>query len=234
MYFTKFPKTYYTLDNRKTVQIVTNILARVIFTDEVKNNFSAYDEYDIEDGDTPEILAYKLYGDSNLHWIILCLNDILDPRFEWPLDTYTLTKFVENKYASINGVHHYEDGSNLTVNGNVILFSSSGFTNFSTNDVVVNNTNVGTGSIVYKANANMITVLVSDGGFISGDSVKLSTNSSVNCNITSSIVLTGVPITNYIYEDQQNETRRRIKVLKSQYIQQVIKEFESQMNQLNG
>ena len=85
MYFQKFPQTFYSLDNRASVQVVTNFLLRSVFPDEIKNNFTAFDEYDVRDGETPENLAFELYGDTNLHWIILHANEILDPRFDWPL-----------------------------------------------------------------------------------------------------------------------------------------------------
>ena len=54
MYFKSFPYTYYSLDDASTVQVVTNITSRAVLSDEVKNNLSLYDEYDIKDGETPE------------------------------------------------------------------------------------------------------------------------------------------------------------------------------------
>ena len=80
MYFDKLPVTYYTLDDARSVQLVRNIFLRVIITDEIKNNYSVYDEYDIQDGETPEILSSKIYGNSEYHWLILHMNEIIDPR----------------------------------------------------------------------------------------------------------------------------------------------------------
>ena len=57
MYFQNFPYTYYSLDNTNTVQIVTDITNRAVISDEVKNNLGLYDEYDIKDGETPELVA---------------------------------------------------------------------------------------------------------------------------------------------------------------------------------
>lgn len=71
MYFSKFPLTLYSLDDRRSIQLVTNIATRTIILDSVKENLTTYEYYDIQDGDTPEILAYKFYGDSGYHWIIL-------------------------------------------------------------------------------------------------------------------------------------------------------------------
>ena len=85
MYFEKFPTTFYTLDDQKTVQIVRNIFLRLNINENIKNNLSLYDEYDVLDGETPEIVADKFYKNPQSHWLILHMNDILDPRFDWPL-----------------------------------------------------------------------------------------------------------------------------------------------------
>lgn len=118
MYFENFPLTYYSLDDIKSVQVVTNILLRVVFNDSIKNNLSLFDEYDIREGDTPEIVADLFYNNPQFHWIILHMNDILDPRFDWPLTSNNLIKYCQNKYANIYATHHYEDVDGNWVNSN--------------------------------------------------------------------------------------------------------------------
>ena len=63
---------------------------------------TAYDDYDVLDGETPEIVADKFYNDSFYHWTILIANNILDPRFDWPLSNQELVKFVQRKYNITN------------------------------------------------------------------------------------------------------------------------------------
>ena len=46
--------------------------------DNVKENILGFDYYDVKDGETPEMIAHKYYGDVNLHWIVLIANDIID------------------------------------------------------------------------------------------------------------------------------------------------------------
>lgn len=118
MYFGFFPLTYYTLDNRNSVQVVTNILIRNIINRAVQENYSAYDEYDIPDGETPEIVSDKIYGNPMYHWVILHFNDILDPRFGWPLSTNNLISYCNAKYNNPQGVHHYEDSEGNVVDPN--------------------------------------------------------------------------------------------------------------------
>lgn len=233
MYFQKFPKTFYTLNDGNTAQLITNILLRVVASQELQNSFSVYDEYDISDSDTPESLAYQLYGDPNLHWIILHFNNILDPRFDWPQTTNNLVKFVGGKYANINGIHHYEDSNLSEVNGNVVLNATS-FTGIVAGSPIVNISKDGTGYVTSKPSSTSIIVTTTKGGFQTGDQIKLGTNNSITANITSVTVLSGTPVTNLTYEDRQNETRRRIKILKPQFIEQVVKEFESKMVIIDG
>jgi len=56
MYFKSFPYTFYSLDDTSTVQVVTNITNRITLSEEVKTNLGLYDEYDVKDGETPELV----------------------------------------------------------------------------------------------------------------------------------------------------------------------------------
>jgi len=232
MYFKTFPYTYYSLDDVATTQIVTNISLRVQLSEELKNNFALFDKYDIKDGETPEILADKFYSNPQLHWIILHTNDILDPRFDWPLTTNNLVLFTQGKYNNVNAPHHYVDANSVITNANVYLNSSSQFTNFNNNDVIVNVTNNGTGVITKLQSYSNIIVTVTDGGFITGDKITLSSNANANANITSTSIISGTPVTNLQYEDTVNDTKRKINILKNQYIDSVINDFKIKLGSI--
>lgn len=106
-YFTKFPLTYYTLDdNGYSEDIVTNLISRFGLERRVKNNALVYYAYDIRDGDTPEIIASKIYGSPERHWIVLLANDIFDVETQWPMKDSALVKYVDTKYSTedINGL----------------------------------------------------------------------------------------------------------------------------------
>lgn len=233
MYFQKFPKTFYSLDNIATVQVVTNILQRVVLTQELQDNFGVYDEYDITDSDTPENLAFQLYGDSEYHWIILHFNNILDPRFDWPLTSSNLVKYVEGKYANIYGIHHYEDSDQSEVNGNVVLNATS-FSGINNGNAIINLSQEGTAFITSKPSATSIVVTTTKGGFKSGDRVALATNNSITANVTSTTINTGTAVTNFDYEDRENELKRRIRLLKPQFIERIVREFETKMATIDG
>ena len=100
-YFNYFPKTFYKLnENSNDVDAVTNITARFGFEQAFKNNSAVYYEYDVQDSDTPEIIANKFYGSSERHWAVLMINDIVDPQFDWPLDQRTIISYIDEKYSA--------------------------------------------------------------------------------------------------------------------------------------
>lgn len=232
MYFQNFPYTFYSLDNATTVQLVTDITNRAIIAEEVKTNLGLYDEYDIKDGETPEIVADKFYNNPELHWIVLNYNDIVDPRFEWPLDTNNLNRYINSKYANSTAVHHYEDGSGYYINGNLLLQSNNQFSYFQVGDVIVNNTNTGTGVIKTKdSNSYILVTTVSSGGFIAGDQIRKSSNTNTLANITVVTSYTGTAVTNYTYEDEVNETKRRIKILKASYVDSIVNDFKKKLGE---
>ena len=97
-FFSYFPKTFYIANNTTNgVDVVTNITTRFTFEEALKNNSTAFYPYQIQDSDTPEIIADKYYGDSEKHWVVLLFNDIVDPQFDWPLKSETLIEYVDKK-----------------------------------------------------------------------------------------------------------------------------------------
>lgn len=232
MYFKSFPYTYYTLDNTNTVQVVTNITNRVTLSTEVKENLGLYDEYDIKDGETPELVADKFYGNPQLHWIVLHYNDIVDPRFEWPIPTNSFLNYVSGKYEDVNGIHHYEDANLNYTNGELYVTSAAAFGIFNVNDVIINNTNNGTAFVTEKNSNSNVRVTITVGGIKTGDQLRLASNINAgNATVTGVTVLSGTPVTNLIYEDTENESKRRIKILKSTYIDAVINDFQKKLGE---
>ena len=99
-FFSTFPRTGYTLDDYASQQVVVDIFKRVIFSKEYQENSSYYEKYEVLYGETPEEISYRFYGTTSYHWLVLMVNDITDPRFDWPLSEQVLTDLVESKYGS--------------------------------------------------------------------------------------------------------------------------------------
>mgnify|MGYP001175859507 FL=1 len=108
MFFKNFPAIPYDSLGNYNFKEVTNLLRRIVVRSKVKTNTLMFDTYDIRDGETPEMLADKLYDDPELHWVILMMNDITDRFHQWPMNSVQFNTYVEEKYSNINAIHHYE------------------------------------------------------------------------------------------------------------------------------
>ena len=108
MYFENFPVILYDSVGNGNFKLVTNLLKRVAVRSKVKINASYYDTYDVKEGETPEMIADKLYDDPELHWVILLLNDITDRYHQWPKNQNQFLAYVNDKYSNIDSTHHYE------------------------------------------------------------------------------------------------------------------------------
>ena len=108
MYFSKFPKLIYDVKGNNDYNFLTNILKRVKLRSGIQSGSMLFDDYSVRDGATPEELAFKYYGDSELHWVILITNNITDRYYQWPLSQPQFQEYIEDKYSDVDGTHHYE------------------------------------------------------------------------------------------------------------------------------
>jgi hypothetical protein len=109
-YFDTLPKVIHT-DAVGTSKIVTNIMSRVSIVPQLLKNPLNYYQYDIQEGDTPEIVAHKYYGDSYRYWIVMLSNELMDPQWDWPMNGKVFAKYLDNKYPNVETtsvIHHYE------------------------------------------------------------------------------------------------------------------------------
>ena len=76
-FFNHYPTTYYSnANNAPNLDVVTNIIARFGFQDNLKDNLASFYKYQIKDSDSPETIASKIYSDPEKHWIVLLFNNI--------------------------------------------------------------------------------------------------------------------------------------------------------------
>jgi hypothetical protein len=119
MYFEKFPQMLYDFDinGQKQVRLITDVTRNIRFRRDVLSNVTVFDEYDITDGETPEIIAEKLYGNPQYHWIIMLANERFDYRSDFPLPYVELSRYVTDKYGVGNedDIHHYIDSNGFIV-----------------------------------------------------------------------------------------------------------------------
>ena len=107
-YFQMFPDTLYDAKGNGNYTVMKDIMTRVKLVASKKENILNFDYYNVQDGETPEMIAHKYYGDVNLHWTILVANDIVDYYNDWPMSVQKFEKFVFDKYDNPQAIHHYE------------------------------------------------------------------------------------------------------------------------------
>ena len=107
MYFDNFPIIRYGSTDG-TIKNVTNLLRRVAIRSKLKTNVSFFDTYDVKNGETPEIIADKLYDDPKLHWIIMLVNNVTDRYHDWPMSERQFNSYLNEKYSDPDGIHHHE------------------------------------------------------------------------------------------------------------------------------
>ena len=170
MYFAQFPLTIYDSVGDENYKLVTNLLKRVAIRSKVKVNTLFFDTYDVKEGETPEMIADKLYDDPELHWIVLMVNDITDRYHQWPKNQNQFLSHINDKYSNISGTHHYE------------ISQTSGDTTIKI-DIGTDNTDHPTATL----------------------------------------------ITNYEYEQERQDTSRKIRLLSPEYVSDFVEEFKSIM-----
>lgn len=110
-YFRYFPTTSNDLQQTGNQVEVTNILKRFAFRTEIENKDAVFYDYVVQDGDRPDTIAEKYYGDSRHAWIVLHFNNIEDPIFGWALFGKDFEDYIEGKYGSVSTaqstVHEY-------------------------------------------------------------------------------------------------------------------------------
>jgi hypothetical protein len=90
---------------------VKNIFKRPKLREDIANAITAFNYYQVEDGERPDQIAEKLYNDSSLDWVILITNNIISIKNDWPLDSQSFNNYLLDKYGSeeeIYATHHYE------------------------------------------------------------------------------------------------------------------------------
>lgn len=91
---------------------VKNLFKKGKLREDIFQNLAFFEKYKIIGDDRPDNVAFEIYDDSSLDWVILLSNNILNIQSEWPLPQTDFDRFVLDKYGDYNtlynGIHHYE------------------------------------------------------------------------------------------------------------------------------
>jgi len=257
-YFRKFPKMLYDLTNPLTttyetggkanIIVAKDIIRRVALKSKFRENAFAYDSYDIKDGDRPDIVAEKFFGDSKLAWIILVTNEIHDIYEDWCLSERELKKVIERKYGGPGpwivygtdthyaGYRSYYYPVYLDMNAAIARDKVEGGAGGKHDHTFTEYPNV----TFYMPNAfsnHALTSAPTSGDFklytsnSSADGIhhyeKNQTSGDTKIKVIVNNEVGATAITNKQYEEERNETKRQIKILRRELVQDFIEEFES-------
>ena len=101
---------------------VKNIFRRAKLRDDLQNNFTVFDKYEIPMGARPDTVAENLYGSSQFDWVVLTVAGILNVRNEWPLSDRDIYNYSFDKYGeSLNSVKFFETKEVKDVDGRLVL-----------------------------------------------------------------------------------------------------------------
>ena len=258
MYFEKFPKILYDFNIGSNIEykVVTDVTRNVRILKEILSNITLYDEYDIRDGDTPEIIADKFYGSPMYHWIVMMTNERYDYVNDFPLPIFELEKHIEDVYGFTSVQFNAADTAIVSLATNTIYKAHV----FQTGDQIVYHTedNTAIGGLIN--NKTYYAIFLTDSQFklaetrqkalalqeINLTSLSSGTNifklnnqynvhhyEDANRNIVPEIYINvyGIseqtyPVSNYEYEDRLNESKRRIKIISPQLLARVLQSFE--------
>jgi hypothetical protein len=228
-FFDYFPTIAYDIakGDYTTYQNPTNIFFRIGMIKDTMENILSYYVYNIKDGERPEVLADKVYGTPEAHWVILMANERLDGAYDWPLNYADFNNYIANKYrtsagggsltdsqviswsqgatANSNSIHHYEKVIDRTE-------TSSGTTTTYRYNVDYNKrANTAPTDIPYDYYTNLSASGDYETYTINGKTVREKTYRNL--------------VTIYDYEFQANEDKRHIKIIKPEYYVQITDEL---------
>jgi len=108
-YFDHFDKLQYKPDKPDPQKTAVNIINSLIVKYEPIFNTTLFYYHNVQDGQRPEDIAYEFYKDASLHWIIILINNVVDPYFNWVLTQQELESYIDSKYDDVLDVHHFID-----------------------------------------------------------------------------------------------------------------------------
>lgn len=194
--FSDYPRIAYTLDSNSSEQVVVDIFRRIIISKEYKDNSVYFEKYEVLHGETPEEISYRYYGTQDLHWLILMINDVIDPRFEWPSSEENLYKAVSDKYGGDKNIFTINKAKNKA-------------------GQVVETFFILTEDSTHK---NPSRLLFENSGDV--DSINTPIEYAPSAEITDYV-------SNFEVESEKNESYRLIKILKQEYVQDILNSYKA-------
>ena len=89
--------------------VAKNFFRRYKINDDIFSYAVFFSKYAIKDGETPDSLAKRAYGDVFYDWVILLTNNLVNVQYDWPMTNYEVNKVLESEYDNAYiDIDHYE------------------------------------------------------------------------------------------------------------------------------
>ena len=233
-YFKHFPKLDYDLDDdSNTKQIVDVFRFAKVINEGTADDISLYTYYYVSDGERPDHASMSLYGSPDYYWTFFLVNPEMKNLYsDWPMSTSQLDDHVDLLYP-----------------GHVLTSNDDFFNKLNIGETVTGILSSATGVVTSKdPNLGWIRISNKTGTF-QAESIQGQTSNEV-------VVITGealyknaahhfttsadgqvpkgtagaVTVTNEKYEFDENDKRKRIKVVKPDRVEQVAQQFRKVIN----
>ena len=216
-YFSYFPDIEYvsrTTDRSSAEEYITvkNIFRRAKIRNDFYNVATAFEDYMIIANERPDQVAEAVYGDPRYDWVVLTANNITNMREQWPLNAQDFQNYILEKYkteSAFTEIHHYITEISIDSRKRIVVPEGLRVDSNFNSQYLDQSTRV---EINYGGTLNDITTI---------DNVGTVRDSNGNI-VTHDNVLA---ITNYEYEENLNDAKRRIKILKEDYLDVVINDM---------
>ena len=193
---------------------VKNLFKKGKIREDIFQNLAFFEKYKIVGDDRPDNVAFEVYEDSKLDWIVLLSNNVLNIQSEWPLPQTDFDRFVLDKYGDYdtlyNGIHHYETEEVKNSQGVTIVPAGLEVPEKIVKEIITEN----------GKRIELVPYSVSYYDFFIEQQITIE-------NIA-------IPVTNYEYEEKIDDNKRNIFLLKEDYVGIVLNDMEEIMEYKEG
>jgi hypothetical protein len=216
-YFETLPSIIST-DYNNNLIVLKNLLSRAVLLPQTQSDALLLYNYSVQDGDTPETVAYKYYGSVDRYWIVLHGNQSLDPQWDWPLTSQQFQKYIVGKYKQDTA-----NSLNISVNSvndsQVLSYTSATVKYLEKIIITKDNTTQTKSAKTIRVNLNAYNAITP-----SETNVNFSDGSSATRSTTKRI------ISIYNYENNLNESKRNIRLINASYVGSLELQLQSLMS----
>jgi hypothetical protein len=241
-FFKHIPDIVYDFKSDGTYYRAKDLFRKVSTWSYLQEGVSGYSYYRVIEGERPDVVASKLYGDSTLYWTFFLVNENLQDFNDWPKSNQLLEKYINRKYSGkclVAGSSTDIVSSTLKFSlGEKVSQSSSGAYGFVT-DVNPTHNRITLNSIIGIFTTGTVTTSRTDeqGVVLDASKQKSFTVTSIqnerdavnhytdSNELKTTVSTNNSTVTNETYERTLNEDKFMIRYIEPKYIGRIVKEF---------